>query len=301
MRTLKFVNLRAWILSLMLLSSACSPTTPTAISTSVPAATPTPNVSSTPVSATTPDSNDTLFTYEGIYFTLDPTLVARASGQVIPEKPASTDAPYWEVYPQYIRITLEGYPVTKSAYGPLIAVYPVQDYHRMSEPAGQTLDQLTQFLAEKPVDANKIPALPVRNSLQSFHSNVQYLAFQNGYGVRFLAIYAQYKAPVNNTDLFYTFQGLTSDGRYAVSVILPVNHFKLPTSAEALSQTDYEKVLQDRSIIRTCPVISAPSLAAALPPISPKLDDLVKSLRIEYPLFVNSDWIVYDHHLAAKD
>jgi hypothetical protein len=41
--------------------------------------------------------------------------------------------------------------------------------------------------------------------------------------VRFLTEYAQYYAPVNNKDLFYTYQGLTADGEYWVSAIFPVN------------------------------------------------------------------------------
>jgi hypothetical protein len=38
-----------------------------------------------------------------------------------------------------------------------------------------------------------------------------------------LTEYAQYYAPVNNHDLFYTFQGVTADGKYWVSAFLPVN------------------------------------------------------------------------------
>ena len=50
-----------------------------------------------------------------------------------------------------------------------------------------------------------------------------------GQGVRFLTEYAQYFASANNHDLFYHFQGLTSDGEYYVIAVLPISN---PTMAE---------------------------------------------------------------------
>ena len=46
--------------------------------------------------------------------------------------------------------------------------------------------------------------------------------------------YAQYFVTVNNTDLFYTYQGLTSDGKYWVSAILPINNPILAANADTL-------------------------------------------------------------------
>jgi hypothetical protein len=68
-----------------------------------------------------------------------------------------------------------------------------------------------------------LPFLPTFNAGQVFHSNEQSLAFQNGTGIRFLTQYAQAPYPVNNHSLFYTFQGITNDGVYYVSAILPIN------------------------------------------------------------------------------
>ena len=60
--------------------------------------------------------------------------------------------------------------------------------------------------------------------------------FVSGIGVRFLTEYAQYFVPVNNHDLFYTYQGLTNDGQYWISVILPINHPDLPANADNSSR-----------------------------------------------------------------
>lgn len=83
---------------------------------------------------------------------------------------------------------------------------------------------LNTLLTAKPaLPAEDIPLLPVFNAAQIFKANIGYLPFQNGQGVRFLTEYAQYSAAVNNNDLFYTYQGLTSDGKYWISAIFPVN------------------------------------------------------------------------------
>ncbi|HEX7541208.1 MAG TPA: hypothetical protein VF352_03680, partial [Anaerolineales bacterium] len=76
-----------------------------------------------------------------------------------------------------------------------------------------------------------LPLLPSFNAAQIFHAQYQVLPFASGGGIRYLTEYAQYYAPVNNNDLFYTYQGLTSDGKYWVSAILPINNPILPANA----------------------------------------------------------------------
>ena len=79
------------------------------------------------------------------------------------------------------------------------------------------------------------------------HVQVQYLDFKSGTGVRFLTQFNNGMAPVNNHDLIYTFQGLTSDGKYYIAAVLPVTHPDLP--ANSLSrwlcwrrEQDYQKL-----------------------------------------------------------
>jgi hypothetical protein len=219
------------------------------------------------------------FTFEGVGLNLDPSLAARASGQVVPGQPAAADAPYWGVYPQYLSIALEGYPVTKSTYRPLIAVYPVQEYRSTSEQASQTLDNLTKFLAEKPNDGRTIPALPLRNDVQSLRSNLKYLDFQNGHGVRFLAFYSQGPVPVNNNELFYAFQGLTSDGRYVVSVVLPVTNPDLPATTE-VSVKQADGLVDYPGYISKLVVLMNQKPGSSFTPDLAKLDAMMESLQV---------------------
>jgi hypothetical protein len=153
--------------------------------------------------------------------------------------PAGDDSAWWQVHPQYVRLDLHGYPVLGASQQAVIAVYPVEAYRQQSPQAAAILNNLQTYLAQPSAsDPRQMPLLPLMNSGQVFHASVQRLDFGSGHGVRFLTLYAQYPAPVNNQDLFYTFQGLTSDGQYAISVILPVSHPFLPASADTLSPAE---------------------------------------------------------------
>jgi hypothetical protein len=63
---------------------------------------------------------------------------------------------------------------------------------------------------------------------------VSYFNFQNGSGVRYLTMYGQSVWPVDNQNLFYTYQGLTTDGRYYLSAVLPVTQTFLPDDGSTL-------------------------------------------------------------------
>ena len=80
-----------------------------------------------------------------------------------------------------------------------------------------------------PLSSEQLPAIPSFNAQQAFASNMQMISFQNGRGVRFLTEYGQYAVSANNNELFYHFQGLTSDGAYYIIAILPIT---VPVIAE---------------------------------------------------------------------
>ena len=77
-----------------------------------------------------------------------------------------------------------------------------------------------------------LPLLPALNAGQVFFAHYLTLPFQSGNGIRYLTEYAQAFVPVNNYDVFYSFQGLTSDGQYWISVILPANHASLQANGD---------------------------------------------------------------------
>jgi|WetSurMetagenome_2_1015567.scaffolds.fasta_scaffold141021_2 hypothetical protein len=166
----------------------------------------------------------------GIYMVLPACIAANATGTLIPAVLYNEYSGPMEYYPENRKIAFQGYPlsggffeVDGSDQGGL-TIYPIADFVAMNQPTiSPIVTNMQILLADKPATPQSIPFLPVFNAAQVFRAQVKYLDFQNGQGIRFLTEYAQYSAPVNNHDLFYTFQGITADGKYWVSAVLPVN------------------------------------------------------------------------------
>jgi hypothetical protein len=157
---------------------------------------------------------------------LDPALASGYDCETIPESPDGM-----EIYPQYTSLTLSGYILSGKFFEAHISVFPVQRYTELIPDLipGRITD--LQALISGGATGDPLPFLPIFNAAQVFHAQYQVLPFVSGGGIRYLTEYAQYFAPINNTDLFYTYQGLSTDGKYWVSVILPVNNPILPADA----------------------------------------------------------------------
>jgi hypothetical protein len=141
--------------------------------------------------------------------------------------PASDNAPYWEVLPAYTRLTLQGYPISNHMLEPQIFIYPVKELEQANEGAGKIVASL-QSLIDSPKEIPHMPFLPLFNASQVMHTQIQYLDFKKGHGLRYLTQFDQGIMPINNYELIYTYQGLTNDGKYYVAAVLPVSHPSLP-------------------------------------------------------------------------
>jgi len=160
----------------------------------------------------------------GVYMKIPACLAGDASGVIVPEENPGADAPVFAYLPEYRKITLTDYPLSGRFFEPMVQVFPVARYEELAPSVTDTVAQMQQFLAAKPqIPQNSIPLLPIENAAQIFRAQVSYSDFQNGSGVGFLTQYSQGFDPVNNNELFYTYQGLTADGKYWLSVFLPVN------------------------------------------------------------------------------
>jgi hypothetical protein len=177
----------------------------------------------------------------GVYMVLPPCMAVNATGTIIPAAPYDENSGPMEYHPENRKITFQGYPISGSFFDPAttthggITIYPIAEFVAMNQLIATKVAEMQTLLAAQPAAPDKIPLLPIFNASQIFSSNEKYLSFQNGQGIRFLTEYAQYYAPVNNHDLFYTFQGITTDGKYWVSVILPVNAAYLQASPDSIS------------------------------------------------------------------
>jgi hypothetical protein len=98
--------------------------------------------------------------------------------------------------------------------------------------------------------------------------------------VRFLTQLTQGMTLINNTELFYTFQGMTSEGNYYIAAILPVSNPELPTDSNVSGEQtnamdDYRNYLSNAiTLLNEQP-------ADAYTPDLNILDALIRSIEIK--------------------
>ena len=178
--------------------------------------------------------------FDGVEIAVDPLeivlphgLATGARGLQFPR--AEGEIPAWETTPGHIQLKLEGYLWQAIAHEPQIYVYSALAYAEMVPAAFESMHRLNNIFYDPAaaINIDGLPMVPFFNTAQVFASNIQMISFLNGKGVRFLTEYAQYPASVNNHDLFYHFQGLTSDGTYYIVAILPISAPVLAETSDA--------------------------------------------------------------------
>ncbi len=247
--------------------------------------TPTPIVTPTlpELPATSPASSGTDVSHMGTSFTIPVGLANGTQNEIVPKTDA--DAPL-VVWPEHTKIVLQGYPLQGTMYQPQIMVFPADEYQKMSSDpetsmydARSMITTLQYIIATgnfptQPQVPDRLPALPDQHAMQVFHAQETILSFKNGNGIRYITEYSQAAFPAINGDILYTFQGITIDGKYYVSVILPINLAGLEPAPENIDE--YPNYLST-SISR---------VNQAGNPFNPSiesLDALVQSLLVEAP------------------
>jgi hypothetical protein len=154
------------------------------------------------------------------------------------------DNPFQQATPEYIMFTFPDKSNPDLPYlTPVLSVYPVADYAKLNEFASTQIADLKAMLKSKGEPPQQgVPVLPPVNAAQVFHAQMNYLDFQSGSGVRFLTIYAQAIVPVSADQLKYIFVGLTTNGKYYVTMNVPVSSPLLPKTYEEAK--DFDAVMQ---------------------------------------------------------
>lgn len=143
--------------------------------------------------------------------------------------------------PDYVCLELEGYVLETPARVYAICALPVAEYEAMNDEAARQIAELRALLDERPPlaeHAGDLPDLPVPNAGQVMQAQPAYVDFDGGAGVRYLTMHVQDTVPVTNQGLAYSFQGLTDDGAYFISVGLPVSHPSLPDNLDAVPEDE---------------------------------------------------------------
>lgn len=222
-----------------------------------------------------PETSLSIFDQEGVSFSYPEDLASEIQSEVVAAS-SGTDVPLSN--PAYLHLVLSGYPLSDTFHEPQVFVFPAVEFASMSEPAARIVQDLQALLVERSVDVEQLPFLPLWNAAQMMHSNLQYLDFENGTGVRYLTQYGQSFYPINNNEMFYTFQGLTADGQYYVVFVLPVSNPILP---------DPETIPLDDAFAQNFPTYLQETVnqlneqpVSSFTPDLTYLDAVVKSLRI---------------------
>ncbi len=117
--------------------------------------------------------------------------------------------------PSHHRYTIQNYQFNGSHLTPEILVFDANEFASFAAFTPQIIADL-QSLKSTP---HTIPD----SLIGHFGTRSKYMTFQNGYGAAYFSQPLQGIVPINNTDLFYYFQGLTDDGKCYVSAILPIS------------------------------------------------------------------------------
>jgi hypothetical protein len=230
-------------------------------------------------SATSPASNGTEVSYMGTSFTIPLGLASGTQNEIVPQ--TSPDEPL-QVWPAHAKIVLQGYPLQNTPYTPQVLVFPQEEYVRMSnDPAASQYDANTMvntlqdiFRTQTFPTQGNLPTLPDPHARQVFHAQETILSFKNGNGIRYLTSYSQAAFPSISGNLLYTFQGLTNDGKYYISVVMPIELAGLDPAPENADQyPNYLSTTVDR--LRQPGNPFNPSIES--------LDALVQSLTVGLP------------------
>jgi hypothetical protein len=123
--------------------------------------------------------------------------------------------------PEHIRFTFAGSDLFGDSQ---LLVYPVAHYIAISAEASSHIKQLNEILLDRPLQPQSpLPLFPLPHTVEMFHSSPDYVNFLNGNGVSFIAQVDH----DSDKKFLYTFQGITDDGKYYATVMLPVNTDKL--------------------------------------------------------------------------
>ena len=180
-------------------------------------------------STSTPTANDNTLAgvpvnYKNVSFSIPTGLATDAAPATVPLTTEQTGGP-WDVAPEHTEFRLDNYYVAVKPFGVCqIDVYPADDYSSQYPGANISIQRLKGILGNPSATMTNetLPQVPYFNAASMFVAQVKRLHFANGDGIRMVTQYAQGFGPVSNDQTFYHFEGLTSDGKYYIVAVLPV-------------------------------------------------------------------------------
>ncbi len=230
----------------------------------------------------TPSPGTIRYTFGHLQFDMPAYLAQDVNHIIVPAVLEGDDAFPGDIQPEYLSITFDGYIIPDAFHNPEIRVYPVADFIEISQRATDMFERLNTLLETRPenilYDAG-LPFIPFWNAGQVFNAQAKFVDFKSGAGIRFLSMYAQAIYPVDNYNIFFTYQGLSADGAYFISMVLPINSAALPMNAE--DPADYEAFMNTFTtyLQETNAALNAEAPDRFTPTLT-ALDAMIASMRI---------------------
>lgn len=118
-----------------------------------------------------------------------------------------------------------------------IWVFPTEEkgskkFHDLYPTVDDAVKTLRPVLQKKAPAPKEIPYLPWGDWSSPFFAHVKYLNAKNANFVRFIGEYQIEPDVISNDRLIYAAQGLSSDGKYYISISMPVKASFLPEKSE---------------------------------------------------------------------
>lgn len=233
----------------------------------------------------TPSGKTNSAEFDGVTIQFDEQLAKSAQGDKMAPVPVSVAPALGGAHPPVIRFLFDGQKPDEF-FAPRMAqvnVYKTADWEALDPSTAKSVADLKELLASKPVSfTNGIPVLPPLPAAQVFRAQPEYLDFQNGSGIGFITYYAQDASPATADSLFYTFQGLTLDGKYYVTVFYPITTALLPADVDtALGGKSYDDWVKgyDEYLANLVSGLDGLVPAAHTPNLS-LIQGLVKSVKV---------------------
>lgn len=216
-----------------------------------------------------------IVSYKGVSFACDSSLASAIEGRI---KPAYLESKPCDLEPEHIMFRLAGSYASRhksSSFHPEIHIYSIAEYRKAFATSEKAIPGITTVFDEnillsrnivstKPdtrelerllsnqenAGKDQIPILPMYECTQAVKAHIQYVKFQNGEGILFVTQCNVDARLINNEELVYIFQGITSDGKNYVSATFPISAPFLP---EDWSYDDAKKYDLDFDGCICCP------------------------------------------------
>jgi len=158
-------------------------------------------------------------------FYLDPSLGSDCKCETVPENSTSDIPMDIFIYPTHTELTIQNYPLTHTQAEPMIIIYPVDRFSELlPDVLPRHVSDLESFISDGALSGLLLPFLPPQPLTQAFFSQETVLSFNGGQGIRYITQYNEFDNVITNRTIFYTYQGLTDDGMYWVTITLPISN-----------------------------------------------------------------------------